>query len=105
MALPRDRNPSPVSSAPRETFEGWRGRLLTFLLLASAVAALPAGVDASMAAFRQGQITLLLVYLAAFALVIIMALVPRIPSVLRAAVLFIIPYGMGMESLRTAGPA
>ena len=105
MASRRERNPSPVSSASSETFAGWRERLLTFLLLVCAVAALPAGVVASTAAFRQGQITLLALYLAAFALVVLMALVPRIPSVLRAAVLFVIPYGMGLESLRTAGPA
>lgn len=105
MPSPRDRNPPPVSSAWGETFEGWRERLLTFLLVASAVAALPSGVAASIAAYRQGQSTLPLLYLAAFALVAIMALAPRLPSLLRAAVLLAIPYGLGMQSLLASGPA
>lgn len=104
MASRRDRNPPPVSPAQAETIPRWRERLLSFLLLATAVAAVPAGFGALAAAVRQGEITLILLYGAAYLLVVIVALVPRIPLPLRAGVLLAIPLGMGLESLRTAGP-
>lgn len=84
--------------------EAWRQRLLNGMLYAAAALGLPAMISGAITAIRDGQFTRIFVFAVAYVFVLLVALVrERLPFVLRASVLLVIAFVLGLDSLRSTG--
>jgi GAF domain-containing protein len=98
------RTERPPEPQPDRSLSDWRERLLNRMLVAAAILGLPALVSGSITALRDAQPTRILIFAAAYGLILVITLARRlIPYNARAAILLIIAMALGLDALRSTG--
>lgn len=104
VVVPRtERPPDPE---PDHSMGAWRERLLNRMLVAAAILGLPAVVGGSVTALRDAQPTRILIFAAAYGVILLTTLTRRwIPYAARAAILLTVVMALGIDALRSTGLA
>jgi GAF domain-containing protein len=95
---------SPAEPPPDRSLSAWRDQLLNRMLYAAAIVGLPAVIAGSITALRDAQPTRIVIFAAAYLLILVMTFGRRlVPYSVRGVLLLTIAMGLGLDSLGSTG--